>query len=151
MIYFGIAAAVFLLDFFLKRWVDKKYARKVQHPHLKNKIVIEKYYNKGAALNFLEKKPELMTALHTCVMVALAVAFAFLLKLPGKKKLKAGIAMVLGGGASNLYDRYTKKHVVDYARCNFGPKWLRKIVFNVSDFFIFAGAIFAVLSSAEAE
>ena len=29
MIYFAITAAVFTLDFFLKKYIDKKYARKV--------------------------------------------------------------------------------------------------------------------------
>ncbi len=151
MVYVGIAAVVFLLDFFLKKHMDKKYARKVSHPRLKNKILIEKYYNEGAALNLLAKRPKILTALHTAVLLVLAVAYAFLLKLPGREKMKVGIAFALGGGCSNLYDRYTKKHVVDYVRFNFGPKWLRKIIFNISDFFIFAGAILAVLSGSEAE
>lgn len=151
MIYIGIAVAVFFIDFFLKKYIDRKYARKVQHPRLKNKVMIEKYYNEGATLNLLAKKPKVMTAIHTVVLVCLAIVYAFLLKMPGREKEKIGIAMVLGGGMSNLYDRYTKKHVVDYVRFNFGPKRLRKIIFNVSDFFIFAGAIFAVLSSAKSE
>ena len=53
MIYVLLAAAVFLLDFAIKSYVDKKYARKVRHPKLNGTIVIEKYYNKGAVLNFL--------------------------------------------------------------------------------------------------
>lgn len=149
MVYIGIIAAVFLIDFFLKKYVDRKYARKVQHPRLKNKISIEKFYNEGATLNLLAKRPKLMTAIHTGVMVVLAVLYAILLRKPGKEKTKVGMALVLGGGLSNLYDRYTKKHVVDYVRFQFGPKWLRKIIFNVSDFFIFIGAIFAVLAGEE--
>ena len=34
MIYFAITAAVFTLDFFLKKYIDKKYARKVKNPRL---------------------------------------------------------------------------------------------------------------------
>lgn len=55
--------------------------------------------------------------------------------------------MLFGGGLSNLYDRYTKGHVVDYFHINIGPKWLRNIIFNVSDFFIFLGVILAAIGS----
>ena len=55
--------------------------------------------------------------------------------------------MLAGGGLSNLYDRYTKHLVVDYVRFQTGPKWFRRIIFNVSDFFIFIGAVLAVIGS----
>ena len=103
MVYAIIAGGVFLSDLILKRYMDKKYARKVRHPRLGGRIVLEKYYNKGAALNFMVKKPNLL--------------------------------------------RYTKGHVVDYFHLNFGPKWLRAIVFNISDFCIFIGALLAVAGS----
>lgn len=147
MIFIGITAAVFILDFWIKRLVEKKYQRRVRHPRLRNKLVIEKYYNEGAALNFLAKKPKLLRTLHTIVMVFILVVDAFLLKTPGNTWVKTGLAMLTGGGLNNLYDRYTKQHVVDYFRINIGPKWLRDIIFNVSDFFVFFGAILAVLGS----
>lgn len=55
MVYAIIAGGVFLSDLILKRYMDKKYARKVRHPRLGGRIVLEKYYNEGAALNFGEK------------------------------------------------------------------------------------------------
>jgi signal peptidase II len=51
------------------------------------------------------------------------------------------MAILAGGGLSNLFDRYTKGYVVDYLRFPFGPKKLRRIIFNVSDFFVFMGAL----------
>ena len=42
MLYLLMIAAVFFADFFIKRFVDKKYARRVTHPKCKNKIIIEK-------------------------------------------------------------------------------------------------------------
>ena len=68
-------------------------------------------------------------------------------KKTGKELKKTGLAMLAGGGLSNLYDRYTKHHVVDYVRFQTGPKWFRRIIFNVSDFFIFIGAVLAVIGS----
>ena len=60
MAYLLITAAVFWTDFFVKAHMDKKYACKVVHPRFRDKIRLEKYYNKGAALNFLAKKPKWM-------------------------------------------------------------------------------------------
>ena len=60
MVYAIIAGGVFLSDLILKRYMDKKYARKVRHPRLGGRIVLEKYYNKGAALNFMVKRPNLL-------------------------------------------------------------------------------------------
>ena len=51
---------------------------------------------------------------------------------------KLGASFLLGGAASNLYDRLNRGYVVDYfsIRC----KYLEKVVFNLGDFFIFAGS-----------
>lgn len=147
MIYFAITAAIFSLDFFLKKYIDKKYARKVKHPRLGGKICIEKFYNKGATLNLLAKHPKVMTAIHSVIMVFVAVVYYFAMRMTGKELTKTGLAMLAGGGLSNLYDRYTKHHVVDYVRFQIGPKWFQRIIFNVSDFFIFIGAVLAVIGS----
>ena len=122
MVYLAITAAIFTLDFFLKKYIDKKYARKVKNPRLGGMICIEKFYNKGATLNLLAKHPKAMTVIHSVIMVFVAVIYY-------------------------LYDRYTKHHVVDYVRFQTGPKWFRRIIFNVSDFFIFIGAVLAVIGS----
>lgn len=55
MPYILIARIAFGSDFWIKRHMDRKYARYVVHPGRRNKILIEKYYNRGAALNFLAK------------------------------------------------------------------------------------------------
>lgn len=145
--YLLITAGVFLLDFLLKAYMDKKYARKVQHKRLHDKIMIEKYYNKGAALNLFAKRPKLMKILHTLIMVMVCAVYYFVLRLNGRKVGKLGLALLTGGGLSNLFDRYTKGYVVDYFRFNIGPKWLRRIIFNISDFCIFIGAAITILGS----
>ena len=66
------------------------------------------------------------------------------MRVTGKTLAKTGLALLLGGGLNNLYDRYRKHHVVDYIRFGIGPKWFRRIIFNVSDFFIFLGALLTV-------
>ena len=151
MIYLGVIGIVFLTDFLVKKYIERKYARKVRHPRLKNKIMIEKYYNDGATLNLLAKHPKIMTALHTAVIFLIAVPYAMLLRRSGKSMTKTGIALVLGGGLNNLFDRYTKGHVVDYVRFAFGPEWFQNIIFNMSDFFIFIGAILVVIAEGKGQ
>lgn len=146
-VYVLTAAGAFLSDFFIKRFMDKNYARKVRHSRCGNRIIIEKYYNKGAALNFMAKKPKVMRAIHTAILVAVAVGYYFLLRMPGKRVSKLGASLLLGGGCSNLYDRYQKGYVIDYFRINMGPKFLRNIIFNISDFFVFIGAFLAAAGS----
>ncbi len=47
----------------------------------------------------------------------------------------------MGGGFCNFWDRLTKQHVVDYMSFNVKCSRLRKVVFNLSDLFVFAGAV----------
>lgn len=147
MIYLLISAGVFLLDFFIKAYMDKNYARKESHPRFGGKIILEKYYNNGATLNFLQKKPLLLRFIHTTILLIVGIIYYFSLRYAGHPIGKAGLALLLGGGTSNLFDRYTKGHVVDYFHINIGPKCLRRIVFNISDFCIFIGALLAALDS----
>lgn len=147
MIYLLIAAGVFFTDLCIKSHIDKTYTRGVRHPHLGGRLILEKYYNTGAALNLLARKPNIMRLLHTVILVLAGIVFYFYMRLPGKDLSKTGLALLLGGGISNLIDRYAKGHVIDYFRINLGPKWLRKIIFNISDFCIFIGALLAVVGS----
>lgn len=147
MIYLIITASIFLLEFFLKRHIDRTYSRKVQYPRLRGRIILEKYYNNGAALNLLAKKPAIMRAIHTAIILVLGVIYYLTLSVSGKPITKTGLAFLVGGGASNLFDRYAKGHVIDYFRINIGSKRLRKVIFNISDFFVFIGALLAVIGA----
>lgn len=147
MIYLFITTGVFLLDFLMKSYMDKNYARKVQHPHFHKAIILEKYYNTGAALNLLAQKPKILRFLQTFILLAVGTAYYFILRHSKRPIAKTGIALLFGGGMSNLFDRYTKGHVIDYFRINIGPKWLRRIIFNISDFCIFIGALLATLGT----
>ena len=99
MVYAIIAGGVFLSDLILKRYMDKKYARKVRHPRLGGRIVLEKYYNEGAALNFMVKKPKLLRIIHTVILVVVGIFSYFLMRLNGHALEKTGVALLLGGGA----------------------------------------------------
>ena len=56
------------------------------------------------------------------------------------RTVRLGLSMALGGGLNNYMERRKKGYVTDYVSLNVGDKRIRKIVFNISDLFIFAGA-----------
>ena len=140
MIFIFIAAAIFALDWAVKKQMDKKRLRE-ESRIFKGRIILRKYYNQGAMLNFLERWPRLVQILCGSLLLLFCGMFLFLLRDRGSRGLKLGAAMIIGGGANNLYDRLTKGHVVDYFsfRSRF-PK-LQRIVFNLSDMFIFLGTL----------
>lgn len=146
MIYIGIIVGIFALDFFIKQYVDKKYVRKEKHSKLGGLVYIEKYYNDGAALNLLQDRPGMLKILQTILMLIICSWLYFSMRRNGTLSAgKIGMAFLVGGGLSNLFDRYTKGHVVDYVGFCFGPKWFQRIIFNVSDFFVFIGGVLAVV------
>lgn len=145
MVYLFVPMGIFLIDAVVKKYVERRYARRVRHSRVRNKIVIEKYYNHGAALNFMEKRPKKLLALHGGMLLLTAALHGRLLRKNAHPLAKTGTALMLGGGASNLYDRMGKGHVIDYFHVNAGPKRFRRIVFNLSDFCIFAGALLTVI------
>lgn len=145
MVYIVIILGIFFVDFFIKKYIDEKYELKKRKVVFRKRLFLEKYYNEGAALNFLESHPRLLKKIQTFLMAGVGMWFYFSLKRQGGICQKIGMSFLIGGGLSNLFDRYTKGHVVDYLKFGFGPKWFRKLIFNVSDFFVFIGGILLVL------
>lgn len=141
MLYFAIIGGIFIVDFFIKRIVDKKLTLGEKRTYLNGKIILQKYYNRGFALDKLKKYPKLVAYGSSFVCSLLLVKFCLLLFRKGNKGLKAALAMIIGGAGSNIYDRFRKHYVIDYVR--FGVKWksLGKVVFNISDFFIIIGTL----------
>lgn len=146
MVYFAIAVSVFLLDLLVKGQVERKRELGVETPVLGGRVVIRKYYNNGMAFDKLSRWPRLVRVLCGGTMVVLCGLWALLLRQEGNRGLKLGLSLVVGGGASNLYDRLTKGHVVDYFSIKSRFPWISRIIFNISDWFIFAGSIWMALA-----
>lgn len=105
------------------------------------KIVKTKVYNKGAFLNFLEKKPEILQKVSILLMLVLIVTYVSVLLNKGKQGLKLGLSLITGGALSNVYDRVKRGHVIDY----FKVKYIKNVVFNIGDVFIFIGALILLI------
>lgn len=110
-------------------------------------VTITKSHNPGAMLGLFKKWPKQLLAVS---LILLGMIGGLLVAASGKKGnilLKTGLALLLGGAASNVCERYAKGSVTDYFRFNFGPEKFRKIVFNIGDFLIFAGAVLTAVGS----
>lgn len=101
-------------------------------------ILLHKNHNGGFPFGFLKDRPDLVRGVPLIITSAVGGVFLWLCSQKGHTAEKVGFAMVLGGALSNLYDRLVRHYVVDYF--SFQWKWLKKVVFNLGDIFIFLGA-----------
>ncbi len=141
MIFLILAVAIFISDYFIKDYIEKNKKLQDEETILNGKIIITKYHNKGAILNFLENKKEAVVSISGILFGLILMFFVILLPQRRKEVLKFAMACILGGAASNLYDRVKRGYVVDY----FSFSFLKKVIFNISDLFIFLGC-FLVLA-----
>ncbi len=143
MIWIGIAAALFAIDFFIKRRVESKLEPNAEPVEiLDGKAVLTRVSNKGTAGGFFSDRTELIRLLSTAVYGCFLIRFLILLFKKGRGMLKFSCALVAGGGLSNLYDRWVNGSVTDYF--SFRPEKLKKLgnlVFNLGDMFLLAGTV----------
>ena len=146
--YLMIIPAVFGTDIMLKKKSEEKKLPIEKEGN--DPIIWRNYHNTGAMLNFGAGK-SFVKVLSSVFTAAVTVYFIITLGHKGKNLLKAGLALVLGGAYSNMYDRMRKDYVVDYI--SFRCRWKRfsNIVFNIGDFAIMAGALLAVIATDRSE
>lgn len=145
MKYLGTVLSVFALDECIKQYVDKN-RRIGESTQVGNTfLVVEKFYNQGASLSLCKDHPEVVTGMHIFAMGALSGVYLCVQSQTGCSGIKLALSLMMGGGFSNLWDRIHKHHVVDYVRFRTPWKKFSKIVFNISDFAIFLGAILTIV------
>ena len=120
MIYAIIAAILAVIDQSTKSKVDDDKS-------------ITKVYNHGLPFGFLKERPVWVKLIHLTVVLGVFFKWLYLLFQKGRTAEKIGYTFLLGGGVSNLYDRWNRGHVVDYIKVG-------KVYYNLADFFVFAGA-----------
>lgn len=145
MIYFIIVVSIVLGDTILKEYFKSTFQGKHREEHHEKAARIELLENKGAASGILSAHPGFLKGISS-------VMLCFCTLLLGKERRKGkitlagiGYALILGGGLSNFTDRLRKGSVTDYIRFpKFPVKKISNLVFNLSDFAIFAG-VFCLL------
>lgn len=136
-----VAAGLAALDLGIKGEVERQ--KQEEFPReLKGsggRITLQRYHNHGFPFGALKERPELVKLIPLSVASAVAGALGLLMLNRGRRVQKAGLALVLGGAVSNLYDRFTRGYVVDY----FTIEWkaLKRVIFNLGDLFVFGGGL----------
>lgn len=143
MIYILLVLAIFLTENKIKQYIEDNKVMHKSEKILNGNIILERYHNKGAMLNFMQDNVKIVKIICSTLLGILLVVFASILPKKGEHLLKFGLSLVLGGAFSNVYDRYKRGYVVDY----FSFKFLKKIVFNISDICIFFGSFLITLYS----
>jgi signal peptidase II len=135
MLYIIIVLGIFILDQIIKKHIENKKELYSKETILEGKIIVTKTYNKGAFLGLFKKNPYILAIVNAISVLGLIIFLIKLLMGKGHHVLKFGIALILGGALSNNYDRFKRKHVIDY----FSFGFLKNVVFNLADMFIFLG------------
>ncbi|HUH94478.1 MAG TPA: signal peptidase II [Casimicrobiaceae bacterium] len=102
-------------------------------------------FNTGAAFSFLRDAGPWPRYLFSAVAIAVAALIVWLLRRGGDAWYCAGLALILGGGLGNLYDRLTLGHVVDFLLFHW-RHWYYP-AFNVADSAITVGAALLIIDS----
>ena len=135
----AVSAAGAALDLVMKHGVesmpDSAFPRDI--PGTGGKVQLRKLHNPGFPMGTLSGRPELVRGLPLAVVSVLTGRFLLLAQRPGKLAEKFGLAAVIGGGLSNLFDRIFRGFVVDYVHVKAGP--LDRIIFNLGDVMIASG------------
>ena len=142
LIYFGIIAGILMAEILIKQWIKHRENKgDTRKPEWKG-IRIEHLENGGAATGLFSDHKTTLKVITGGILSILCVRRG---KEYHRKSFSAyglGLALILGGGLSNLMDRIRKGTVTDYIRFVKCPvKRIQKLVFNISDFCILIGGI----------
>ena len=143
MFYILLIVIIFIADFKIKAYIEENKEMHKSEEILDGKIILERYHNKGAMLNFLEHNVHLVKVISLSLFGIVLLLFACLLPRKDNRIMKLALSFILGGALSNIYDRFKRGYVVDY----FSFKFLKRIVFNISDICIFIGSFIIILLS----
>ena len=131
MIWLLLVIGIFVGDGLCKTYMDRSLQEKEQRPVLGGHVILRKFHNPGAMLGLGQNRRPVL---------ALAIGWLRALQEKSGMLLKLAMSFLLGGALSNVWDRLRQGFVVDYFSFRVPLEKLRRIVFNLSDLFIFAGA-----------
>ena len=151
MVYLLIVLGIFALEYNLKNYTDSHRLQGAKEERFGGKLVLRNYHNSEGGFGIFKKNPQLGVKISGVVLVCVIWEFVKALFGGAAFLVKLGLSLVTGGGLSNYYDRVTKGYVTDYFSFGVKNKKLKNTVFNLSDFFIFIGAVLFVVGRVFAE
>lgn len=164
MFYIMTLMSLFVTDSIIKYRIEKHLGPEETKQLLHGGVQIKKYHNTGVMLDIAAKRQPVVALVSLVFSAFMTGIFAATLGARGKRTLKLGLALLLGGAYSNTYDRLRRRYVVDYFSFRFpdgeSPRHgadkkkpmtslkrrVERIVFNLSDFGIIIGALLITVS-----
>ena len=145
MIFLVLILGICLSDLMLKKYVEANFEEDEEHHLFHDRLHVKKVHNHGFAFGALKDDPDLVRHTAFGITVILVIKFLRTLRHAGGNLAKTGLAMVIGGGLSNWFDRFHQGYVTDYLNLN-KLRGLKKIYFNLADFFVILGGLLLILS-----
>lgn len=144
MIWNLLTAGIYGVDYYAKKKVNTEVSRGSKKEIAGGKLFLRNCHNDGMVFGTLKGKDK-DTVKEVSTMVLGGVIWEYIRNMgaagkEGSRTAKLGLSMALGGGLNNYMERRKTGSVTDYISLNTEDKKLRKLVFNISDLFIFAGA-----------
>lgn len=138
MIFLFLMITIILIDQISKNRIKKLIKNK---KCIKNRFLKYHYlYNKGFALGIFKRKPKIVKILHTISIIFIAWVF-FIFQNKNRVYIPS-FGIILGGGISNLIDRYRYNGVFDFFSFSF---WKKSPVFNLADISIIVGVVISII------
>lgn len=146
LVFAGIAVLVFGLDVILKQGIEESLLPGEERKLLGGKMLLRKVYNKGAMLNLMGSRPDILRRISAALGAATLLYDAVLFGRPRRLVRKTGMMLFTGGAFSNIFDRLVRGRVIDYI--GFRTRWpkVTEITYNLGDFAIFSGMMLVSLS-----
>lgn len=135
ILFFAVAAVVFVLDRITKTLVANQVAYGTEVPVLGHVVGITNVRNSGAAFGFAPAGASIF--LIASVVVAIGLV-AYVVRNPGTPWSDGVLGLILGGTVGNGYDRIVYGTVTDFVNVHFWP------VFNVADSAISVGVVLLI-------
>lgn len=149
LIWIQLALGLFQADLAVKHEMDKEDGEDAASGRERElcggAVRIRRLRNYGMAGGRFAGHMPAIIKVSTVTTLGCAGAFLCTLLRKGHELQKVGFALLTGGALSNLYDRCRKGYVVDYVSFRTPFPRLNRLVFNLSDFFILAGALLVCL------
>lgn len=145
LLWIPLALGLFQADQAIGHEIDSRLDFDQERRLAGGRLRLKKHYNYGLAGGRLAGHATAVFRISGTATLVCAALFAGALFKSGHTAEKAGWTALTGGALSNLYDRCRRGYVVDYL--NFQTPWkrLNRLVFNLADFFILAGALLICL------
>ena len=137
-----LTVGIFGTDYYIKKKINTSEEKNLKKKCLGGRLIVRNCHNHGMMLGILKNiDKELLRNLASMVLGGAIWEYIRTSGEKGTRISKLGLSMILGGGLNNYTERRRKGYVTDYVSLNVENPKFKKVVFNISDLFIFSGAL----------